>query len=564
MFCKSCGKELPDGAKFCGACGTSTAGQAAPQTEAAPVAPMETPVVETPVAETPVQETAPKGDIKQIVKERLLELVNIVKPYAQKFKLQLVGGAALVVWLMAIAIVVALFTAGNGYIAAENGFTASVLDDEVVVLWNNKVIETDIEADFLIKQSTNLDGTVFAGLTDNGILFVARKAKVAVVAEDVVYFNMSANGNGLAYVTEDGDDCELKLYSVKTKKSTMVDDEYSKYAATLFGMELSPDGKSLAYYELNEDGDATLMYFSGKKSIKITSNEVDLIGLSNGGKFIYVLSENDDGENVLNSYNTKGKRTKINTCSGTRFFFNDDHTQILFTNDGKTYISTKAKEAKKIVSGTARLLLTNDSNSFSGVFSSHATTYPVEDLYDHVYTVTSDGKTNLWHVKSAKKVIKLASNVYNYQLDADAEYVYYTNKSGDLSVLKISHGEKAADKAKELADEVERYVVTSNRKTVYYLSDDALYSCNAKNGRAKKEIASDDLGGGLVISAKNVVFYAYDGDLYACSNGRTGKKVLSDPIDLYQCENGVVYVMDEDSIYVTTGAAKLKKLMDND
>ena len=223
----------------------------------------------------------------------------------------------------------------------------------------------------------------------------------------------------------------------------------------------------------------------------------------------------------------------------------------------------EAEEAKKIVSGTARLLLTNDSNSFSGVFSSHATTYPVEDLYDHVYTVSSDGKTNLWHVKSAKKVIKLASNVYSCQLDADAEYVYYTNKSGDLSVLKISHGEKAADKAKELADEVYTYVVTSNRKLVYYISDGELYSCNAKNGKGKKLIADDDLGGNLAITAKNVVFYAYDGDLYACSNGRTGKKILSDPIDLYQCKNGVVYVMDEDSIYVTTGAAKLKKLLDN-
>ena len=154
--------------------------------------------------------------------------------------------------------------------------------------------------------------------------------------------------------------------------------------------------------------------------------------------------------------------------------------------------------------------------------------------------------------------------MYSCQLDADAEYVYYTNKSGDLSVLKISHGEKAADKAKELADEVYTYVVTSNRKLVYYISDGELYSCNAKNGKGKKLIADDDLGGNLAITAKNVVFYAYDGDLYACSNGRTGKKILSDPIDLYQCKNGVVYVMDEDSIYVTTGAAKLKKLLDND
>ncbi len=62
MFCPKCGKQLRDGAKFCGGCGNPINAPAAPVV-AAPVvetpapAPVVAPVVEAPVAETPAVET---------------------------------------------------------------------------------------------------------------------------------------------------------------------------------------------------------------------------------------------------------------------------------------------------------------------------------------------------------------------------------------------------------------------------------------------------------------------------------------------------------------------------
>lgn len=561
MICKNCGCEIAEGAKFCGSCGTAVEQPVESAPVEAPVAPVEAPAaVETPAAETPAAEAAPKADIMATVKERLKELGNTVKPYLQKYKLPLVGVAAVLFLLMSIAIIVGVLTAGNGFIAFENGIMVNTVEDEVVVLWNKKVIKTGIEASYIEDSATSLDGTVYAALTDSGTLFFVRNGKAKVIAEEVVTFLMSSSGKGIAYICEGEEESELNLYNVGSKKNTVVDDEYMMYAA-LLGMELSPDGKSLAYYAYDEEeGEASLMYFSGKKSVKITSSEVELIGLSNGGKYIYVLGENDDGESILYSYNKKGDRKKLNTCSGESFYFNDDHTQILFTNDGKSYISSKGKEAKKISSGTARLLLTEDSMSFSGA---NSTTYPVDDLYGHVYNVNNDGKRGLWLIKKNENSSKkLVSEAYSAQLDAQAEYIYYLNDDADLKVLKISHGENASDKAKELAEDVSSFVVTSNRKKVYYVSEDGLYSCNGKNGSGRKTIASEDVSSSLVINAKDVVYYRLDGDLYACSNGRKGTKVLSDVSGMMGFPNGVVYAGDEDAIYVTTGSKKLKKLLD--
>lgn len=64
MKCKNCGSEIPDGAMFCGVCGTRVEPEEAP---AAPAAP-ETPVVETPVVpaapETPVVPEAPAAPVQ--------------------------------------------------------------------------------------------------------------------------------------------------------------------------------------------------------------------------------------------------------------------------------------------------------------------------------------------------------------------------------------------------------------------------------------------------------------------------------------------------------------------
>lgn len=64
MFCPNCGKEIPDGAAFCGECGTSLAAPAAPvesAPEAAPVEPAPEAAPEAPVADA-APEAAPAAE----------------------------------------------------------------------------------------------------------------------------------------------------------------------------------------------------------------------------------------------------------------------------------------------------------------------------------------------------------------------------------------------------------------------------------------------------------------------------------------------------------------------
>lgn len=572
MFCKNCGAEVAENAKFCSACGAAQAAEVElPVEPVQPAEPAED-VVLTPVeepaapaeepatpAEEPTTPAAPKAcPLKPVIEK--------AKPFVQKYKMPLVGAACVLLLIIAISLIVSVCGGGNGFIACENTIIATVYDDTVVVLWNDKMIETKIEAGYVEDQAANLDGTVLAFLTDEGDLCVARKKKVTVVAENVVYFELSVDGSGIGYLTvteeDDEDVCGLYLYNVGKKKSVAVDDDCSFTSMSFYGFELAPDGDSLAYYEFDEEEfEATLMFFNGRKSVKLTSSDAELLGLSNDGKYIYVVADND-GDDTLYAYNKKGNRDKIGEYGGSTVWFNDDHTQILYRYDGKTYYSVNGKEGKKLSSSKATLLMPAGSTAIEG---SSSTTYPVEDLFDRVYSVYNDGQYNLWLLqKNSDKSEKLVSDVYEWKLDADCEYVYYLDEDDDLCVLKISHGDRASDKAKTLAEDVENFTVTSDRKKVYFISDDALYSCNAKNGRGKKTVASEDVSSYfLVLNAKDVLYYVMDGDCYACSNGRKGTKVLSEVEGLISYGNGVVYAATDDTLYVSTGAKKMTKLYEN-
>lgn len=567
MYCPICGKANDDQAMFCSSCGSALPSASEPAPEVVSVAePVQTPAAPEATTDAPAEAKGPGLMAKlQPVLDKVKPVAAKVKPFVQKNKLLLAGIACILILVICISLIVSVCTSGNGYITAEHAYIADVVDDELVVIRDKKVIYTGIETSGIIKNVCNLDRTIFAVLTSDNELVVVNGTKVKTAAEDVVDFEMSASGAGIAYITKDGGDYSLCLYKVSSKKSKTITDEYRMYAySDIFFSEynqycISPDGKSVAYFDIDsEENEATLMYFNGSKNIKITSSEVELLGLSNGGKYIYVLNQNDDGDQFLYSYNTKGERTKIDSCSSSTVYFNDDHTQILFFNDSKSYISAKAKEGVKISSGSARLILAGNSATCDD-----DNTYPVEDLYGKVYRCYSDGKYNLWIIKkNTDKSAKLASGVSQYTLDAEAEYVYYLNDESTLKVLKISHGDNASDKAKTIAEDVDNYVVTSDRSRVYFISDNSLYSCSGKNGNGKRVIANDDVSTYyLALNEKDVVYYVMDGDAYACSNGKKGTKVVTDCEGLIGYYNGVVYVVSDDTIYATTGAKKVTKIL---
>lgn len=548
MFCPKCGAENAEDSRFCTACGN-----------ALNTAPVEQIVSEEACenVSAPVTDDAPKKDILATVKH----LLEKVTPFLQKYKLFVAGGLAIVACIVCIALLCAIFGGGNGYDAYKHNIEVSVEDGEIVVIYDaKKAKHTGLEADGIEKTQSSMDGSVLALLTDDGQLAVVKGTKLTVVEEEVEHFVLSVDGTGIGYVTENDDAYTLHLYNVKNKKTREVtdwlaDDEFA----------LAPNGDSICYYEQKEDDEeASLMYFKGSKSTKITSSEVYLIGLSNNGKYIYVLAEDDEGDEYLYSYNTKGDRDKIGACNAPAFYFNEDHTQILYFNgdDGyKSYISAKGKEGNKIASSIAYPLLPNSSRGFTTDFTYTA---PTDNLYNKVYVCQGDSGSNVWYIrKNSDRSVKLVNSVSNVTLSEDAKLVYYVD-DGELKVLTVSKGDNASDKAKVLAEDVDNYVVASDCKKLYYTCDESLYCVNAKTGKGKKTVANDEVSSRLYINAKDVVYYIMDGDAYATKNGSKGKKVVSDATSLYDTANGIVYVESDGTIYATKGAKKPTKIFTAD
>lgn len=576
MNCPNCGASCAEGMEFCTDCGTPLAEQTAPveapvaaavaEPIAAPIAepvaePAEAPAatsVESPAAETPTAEKKSGFSIGAVLAK--------VKPFL-KNKLVLAGIAATVLVLIVLCVVSIAMGNNNGFIQLKQSVLLIENDDEVGVLVNNKLLKETIPADGYSDVQQSLDGKITAFMVyeqdedSYGVeydLYIVKGNKFKKVAQDVVSFELSVSGKGLAYTTiEDEEEGTYGLYLMKvgSKKATKVSTELCN---TDFA--ISPDGKSVAYYEAGDEGEPDELYFAkGKKSQKVTSKETQLLGLSNNGKYIYAAcGEEDSSEANLYKFNKKGDRVKLGKIGSEEIYFNADHTQIMFFNDGKTYVSTKGKDAVKASSG--ELTMVDIPNS--GAMYADGSTYPVDNLFDHVYTSYNDGGRSAWIIKkNPDKNVKLASKVSSCTLDESGKYMYYLRNGEELRVLKLSHGQNAVDKSKELADDVDNYVITSNRKLAYYISDDTLYSVNGKKGGRTKTIKSDELGLAMVLNSKDVLFFTVEDDIYACSNGKTAKMVLEDSELVLSTANGIVFAGSEESLYANKTGKKFKLLM---
>lgn len=594
MNCPNCGANNAPGAKFCVGCGSNLA--AASQQNAQQYTQQQNVQQPAPVAE-PKKAEAPKVDFGA-VKNQLSgigsSIAAKIKPLLSN-KLVLAGVAGGLALLVILIVVCSILGGGNGF----NKVKTTILleqtgKNEYSVIVNKKVLSTTIESEGSEPDLfTSADGSAAAILTDEGELFVVTGKKLKEVADDVKNCDISLNGKYLAYTTKAEDEEEITLHYCKV--SNAKSEEISDEIAGTGDFTIAPNGKSVAYFVAgDEDEPDELMYFNGKKSTKVADDGGTLYGMSNGGKEIYVgigekveVDEEDidvedyedyedyedliDGgtkwEYTMYAYDKKGERTNLGTYNNSLYsyiYFNDDHRQIMFTNEeGKTYIANKGKKPDEKSSSDQLYLLVPDNSGSSYSNVTRTITYPVSSLYNQVYQTSGNA---VWLIKkNANKSVKLVAKASNVQIDASAEYVYYNYDGEELRCIKISHGEKASEKYKTiLEDEApSTYHVTSDRKFVYFVDEDSVYSVNGKKGGVPKEIA-EDLESSITLSGKDVMYYISDGDLYACSNGKKGKKVASEVNSVGTAATGYTYAFGDDAVYGTTGAKKPKKLVDID
>ena len=554
MKCTNCRADLEGGAKFCTLCGTPVPEGVVPEdpksfdfgailvaTKAffANVCGKIKPACAAGCGK--IKTLAVKGD------EKLGEKLGDKKMYVYAGFIGLIG------ILMVIAAIAGLIPNDNGYLGYDYAVELEANDDTVYLMKEGKAIALSTDAESVSNYTSSIDGKVTV-FTSEGVLYAVKGKKTVELAEDVASYTLSLYGDYVLYTVME--DMSATLYHCKVSNGKSVEVFESDLESMLTSYAMSPDGKSVAYIATDLP-DADLYYFNGKKSEKVSSCLGSVIGLSDGGKYIYATDINDEGKVSLHSFNKKGKDTKIDSCDAfSDFALNLDATEIMFMSNDKTYVSVKGKEPIKVASSDLELLTP------AGVFDSHEISensyfYPVETLFNHVYV---SGNAAYFVSKKESKNIKLVKGS-DFTLDSSAQYLYYMDKE-DLMVLQISKGEKAEDKAKLIAEEAYFYIVTSDRKLVYYADEDReLYAVNGKKGGKSKKVSSDELLAPPVIDRNDVVYYNADESVYAVK-GKKEKKVIDEAF----CGDigGYVYIIDEDNIYAARGQRKPKKLISID
>ena len=522
MFCPNCGTQCPDGERFCPSCGTA------------------------------LEQSQPALELDMTPAEPAARERRRTERKASKLSPKLIGAAA--VALAAVVVIVLavnmLSGGGGGYGAYTSKPVLSLFDSsdsEQIYYCGGKEIGA-AETDYTF---WNQDGSVGVFVNDDGELCVITAKGIDVVADDVGQYQLSANGAALLYITEDYDVC---WYDVKKKSSTTL--ETGEDGAQLG--QPAPDG-SAAVFTLYDGGDYEgFTCGSNKKPVSMGEGLVPF-AISNKGSYVYYLKVKS-GSSSGTLYVSKGGKGEGEKLASDYYMnsvlFNKDATQMMFNNDGKTYLTVKGGEKNKVFSSAVYSMFAPDYT----VGSSAGGVVPVSDLRGQTYytsggvyfldskgeskKITSDfdgfalseSGSNLIYLKKGDlvKVTNLSkgteedltddAEITSFRATGDLSAVYYLNRDGEL------YYQKGTGKSVEIGDDVDAFLMAPDGKTCVIISDGELYTSTGKAMDAVKGL--DEVSGFGFASQRGVLFVGQDAgggsvDIYTLS-GSAPKLLVED------------------------------------
>lgn len=439
----------------------------------------------------------------------------------------------------------------------------------ITIEGENKELVYDLEMSKLAILTTTDDET-------SGELWYIDGSQKHIVAKEVEKFNMVPSGNTIAYINNyDSSNYTgtLNLYDCSTKQSVKIaDDVYTEALA------VSPDGKSLGYVVMTSSNDSEFECYlkNNDKPAESFGDNKFILALSNNCNYIYYLKQNDD-KSSGSMYVKKGEtETKLSTSMISSLYLNSDYSEILFTVDGKTYISKDGQDKQKLSNSETKYFLLPRYTAFKFLNTINYSSY----FYSYVYGVkTFAGKTfvdsddKLIYINDKLEPVKKfsISNLIYANTNSSGKNVFYLNGE-DLYRCDVSNTESEIIK---LGENVQSYITSPDGSSVYFINtDQELWYVNNSLQPVK---ISDDVGGTLVFSnSGNKVFFLTDysssdgGVLNYSDNGRDKVKVagVSDIIYMYSTVNGVFLYANYNSndntadIYKSNGNENFNKILE--
>lgn len=563
MICSKCGHECADDVKFCTNCGVELVAEVPEETV-------------TEVAAEEVSEA--KEEVKEAEEIAVAKEENVAdaeeaasekkeKSFKQLFagmggnghKYFMMGASAVVALLFLIALIAMLGSKDESYMkASENSVLAiEKRDGDLYAIYADGE-QLKLDDDKANSQVYSMDGSVVVYENEEEELVILNDGEIIATgidkADGVVISN---GGNTIAYFT----DCEkatyyvseydyedtikvgtLNLYDVKKKSSIEIAEEVVVDSAVL-----SPDGKTVAYVAEYEATDDFRGFYSvnGKEPVEV-GKEKRVFAIADKAKYVYFMD-------VDRIYVMK-KNDEEKLASDLRYvevMMNADNTEMLFFTEGKTYITVKGGEKKKVANEQFTRVVLEDNAATGGQDletekGEITITYTGVDTFEEklFYCYYTD---EIYYMKKSEAE-KLASGTYQYVLAEDGESLVYRNGSDIVKVTKFDKGgEKEVIASNAYPQKI---YADGDLKHVYLLNSEFELYYVGKKGKGTK--ISDDVTSAVMSADGSYCYFIVEGEelCYSKNGGKEKELLVVEEGELYLTkENGVVYVgVSEDNV----------------
>lgn len=323
MICPNCGRELAEGTKFCGGCGTRVA-QPVQQPVQQPAA---QPVQFTEVVfEQPAQPVQPEVEAK---KPPVLDtLKGLLKKIPGKY-LKL-GGIVAAVLVVAI-VLVSVFAGGSGS-KGGNG-----QPDGALYLKDGELYYSDYSK----KEPLEITGNLLDDASSSTLSGYAYEIAATI--------HVTADGKTMFFMDK------LDYYGTGTlyyRSLTDFKQDAEKIASGVSRYTVSEDGKLVTYLK-----NGTLYQFDMKDEVKL-EKDVSTYRVSPDGKIIYY--RNSDGAWYVMK---NGEDEKIGTDISIEHI-TDDYATVYYLSDGKLYKKTIGKDKEKLLSDVEEITEIGEDGTF--------------------------------------------------------------------------------------------------------------------------------------------------------------------------------------------------------
>lgn len=441
--------------------------------------------------------------------------------------------------------------------------------NKTIVLWNGERLDSSISGD-IVRTVESQDVTSVIALTEDNELYLITKKGIEKISKDCENAKISMNGRFVLFSENDS----VFLYNIKKDKSEKIDEDVDMDTAVL-----SPDGKSVAY---NKNGES-ILYLRNDSETKEVDSGVRCIGISNDARYMYSVeyyaepiapeeeyekpnaSDYDEYDEYKEAYDNYSKyydeynekleeyesfdyedvslyyyksaqnsnRKKIDDLnelsSVISYYFNENFSQLVYTNDGKTFYSKKGESGEKI---SKSMIVPAEINSASSDFFDYTGEAVV--LYEDSLLNREYYGDALYYVDRKGNADKIDNNISSYELSADGTKVCYIDINGRFYISDTQTGDDRNRLVKDVRcftaeDNFSEFYCIDNENNLWYVKD------NGRKERIDRDVDT------ISKAPDGGVYYISDDVLYL-ANGSDRKRITKNVDEIYSGERFALYI----------------------